>query len=229
MELLDTPLFGVVFTILAYLVGVKIYKKIKLPIFNPILIALLIIIPNLLYFNIPLDTYKKGGNMILFLLAPATVALAVPLYTKIELLKQHLVPILGGITVGVVTSIGSCIMLGRALGLDISIVKSSLAKSLTTPIAMALSEQVGGIVPITIVMVMITGITGAIIAPTVCKVFRIKNKIAKGIAIGTASHGVGTSRAMEMGEVEGAMSGLAIGVAGVITVLIMPILYMIFF
>ncbi len=229
MELLNSPLFGVCLTIIAYLVGMEIYKKFKLPILNPILIALIIIIPILLYFKIPLETYKKGGDLISFFLAPATVVLAVPLYKKIDLLKQHFIPILGGIIVGALTSILSCTLIGKVLGLDLSLIKSSLSKSLTTPIAIELSKQVGGIVPITIVMVMITGITGAVMAPSICKVFKIENKIAKGIAIGTASHAVGTSRAIEMGETEGAMSGLAIGVAGVLTVFILPLLYIVLF
>jgi predicted murein hydrolase (TIGR00659 family) len=229
MELLNSPLFGVCLTIIAYLVGMEVYKKFKLPILNPILIALIIIIPILLYFKIPLETYKKGGDLISFFLAPATVVLAVPLYRKIDLLKQHFIPILGGVIVGVFTSILSCTLIGRVLGLDLTLIKSSLSKSLTTPIAIELSKQVGGIVPITIVMVMITGITGAVMAPFICKIFKIENKIAKGIAIGTASHAVGTSRAIEMGETEGAMSGLAIGVAGVLTVFILPLLYIVLF
>ena len=229
MDLLNTPLFGICLTILAYIIGMEVYKKFKVAILNPILIALIIIIPILLYFKIPLETYEKGGNLISFFLAPATVVLAVPLYKKIHLLKEHLVPILGGVFVGVLTSIISCVVIGRTLGLDLTIIKSSLPKSLTTPIAMTLSKQVEGIIPITIVMVMITGITGAVVAPFVCKIFRIKNKVAKGIAIGTASHAVGTSRAIEMGEIEGAMSGLAIGVAGILTVFILPVLYIILF
>ncbi len=229
IELLNSPLFGICLTIIAYIIGMEIYKKFKLPIMNPILIALIIIIPVLLYFKIPLETYKKGGDLISFFLGPATVVLAVPLYKKIDLLKQHFIPILGGAIVGVLTSILSCTLLGKVLGLDMSLIKSSLPKSLTTPIAIELSKQVEGIVPITIVMVMITGITGAVMAPFICKVFKIKNKIAKGIAIGTASHAVGTSRAIEMGEIEGAMSGLAIGVAGVLTVFILPLLYILLF
>ena len=229
MELLNSPLFGVCLTIIAYVIGMEIYKKFKLPILNPILIALIIIIPVLLYFKIPLETYKKGGDLISFFLAPATVVLAVPLYKKIDLLKQHFIPILGGVIVGVLASILSCTLIGKVLGLNLSLIKSSLSKSLTTPIAIELSKQVGGVVPITIVMVMITGITGAVMAPFICKVFKIKNEIARGIAIGTASHAVGTSRAIEMGETEGAMSGLAIGVAGVLTVFILPLLYIVLF
>lgn len=229
MELLNSPLFGVCLTVIAYVIGLEIYKKFKLPILNPILIALIIIIPILLYFKIPLETYEKGGDLISFFLAPATVVLAVPLYKKIDLLKQHFIPILGGVIAGILTSILSCTLIGKALGLDLNIIKSSLSKSLTTPIAIELSKQVGGIVPITIVMVMITGITGAVMAPFICKMFKIENKIAKGIAIGTASHAVGTSRAIEMGEIQGAMSGLAIGVAGILTVFILPLLHIVLF
>jgi len=229
MNLLNSPFFGICLTMISYLIGLAIYKKFKYPILNPILIALIIIIPILLYFQIPLETYNEGGKLISFFLAPATVVLAVPLYKKIHLLKEHFIPILGGIIVGVFTSIISCTLIGRALGLNLNLIKSSLSKSLTTPIAMALSEQVGGIVPITIVMVVITGITGAVVAPFVCKLFRIEEKVAKGIAIGTASHAVGTSRAIEMGEVEGAMSGLAIGVAGLVSVFVLPLLYHLLF
>ncbi|MGB6127407.1 MAG: LrgB family protein [Psychrilyobacter sp.] len=229
IEQLNSPLFGICLTIIAYIIGLEIYKKFKVPILNPILIALIIIIPILLYFKIPVETYKKGGDLISFFLGPATVVLAVPLYKKIDLLKQHFVPILGGVVVGVLSSILSCVLIGKVLGLDLSLIKSSLPKSLTTPIAIELSKQVEGIVPITIVMVMITGITGAVLAPFICKIFKIENKIAKGIASGTASHAVCTSRAIEMGEIEGAMSGLAIGVAGILTVFILPILYVVLF
>ncbi|HAS80376.1 MAG TPA: hypothetical protein DCR90_05695 [Fusobacteriaceae bacterium] len=229
IELLNSPLFGICLTIIAYIIGMEIYKKFRLPILNPILIALIIIIPILLYFKIPLETYKKGGDLISFFLAPATVVLAVPLYKKINLLKQHFIPILGGIVVGVLTSILSCVFIGKILKMDLGLIRSSLPKSVTTPIAIELSRQVEGFIPITIVMVMITGMTGAILAPFICKIFKIENKIAQGIAIGTSSHAVGTSRAIEMGETEGAMSGLAIGVAGIFTVFILPLLFSLLF
>jgi len=229
IQSLNSPLFGICLTIIAYIIGMEIYKRFKLPILNPILIALIIIIPILLYLKIPLETYKKGGDLISFFLAPATVVLAVPLYKKINLLKQHFIPILGGIVVGVLTSILSCVFIGKILKMDLGLIRSSLPKSVTTPIAIELSQQVEGFIPITIVMVMITGMTGAILAPFICKVFKIENKIAQGIAIGTSSHAVGTSRAIEMGETEGAMSGLAIGVAGIFTVFILPLLFSLLF
>lgn len=229
MELLNTPIFGILLTLIAYLIGITLYKKLPFPIFNPILVALVIIIPFLLLFHIPLESYRIGGNMISFFLGPATVLLAVPLYKQIKLLKKHFLPIILGIVSGVLTTTLTCFFLGKALGLNMEVIKSSLSKSVTTPIAIAVSSQSGGIPSITITMVTITGITGAIIAPIVCKFFKIKNSVARGIAIGTASHAVGTSKALEMGEEEGAMSSLAIGVAGLITVFIVPILLIMFF
>jgi len=224
MDLFNTPLFGIILTMVSYLIGISILKKYQLPIFNPILIALIIIIPIMLYFKIPLEFYKKGGNYITFFLGPATVVLALPLYKNLNLLKQHFRPIIGGVIAGVFSSMISCIAIGKMFGLDLLLIRSSLPKSITTPIGIELTKQVGGIIPITIVMILITGITGAVIAPFVIKIFKIKNKVAIGIAIGTASHAVGTSKAIEIGEVEGAMSGLAIGLAGVLTIFILPLI-----
>ncbi len=223
MKTFFLPSFGILLTLLSYFLGVKIYKESKLPIFNPIIIALTLIISILVFFNIPLEYYSKGGDTISLFLSSATITLAVPLHKKIHLLKKYFIPILGGTTIGILTSIFTCYFMGILLKVDIRIIKSSFPKSITTPIAMALSENVGGIISITIAMVIVTGIIGAIMAPFICKIFQIENKVAKGIAIGTASHAVGTSRAIEMGETEGAMSGLAIGIAGTLTVFILPI------
>ena len=225
----NTPIFGLLITVLAYGFGVYVYKRTHNPLFNPILIALGIIIPSLLIFKIPLSNYNQGGSIISFFLAPATVALAVPLFKQLELLHAHFVPIMIGTLVGVITSVTSCILLGNLFGLNDIMIRSSLPKSITTPIGMSLSTSVGGEVPITIVMIIFTGISGAILAPFVLKLFRIKNPVAKGIAIGTSSHGIGTSKAIEMGEQEGAMSGLAIGLTGLFTVFILPLLVKLFF
>jgi len=227
--LTNTPIFGLLITILAYSFGVYIYKRTQNPLFNPILIALAIIIPTLILFKIPLSNYSQGGNIISFFLAPATVALAVPLFKQLELLHAHFIPIMIGTLVGVLTSVTSCVLLGNLFGLNEIMVRSSLPKSITTPIGMSLSNSVGGEIPITIVMIIITGISGAILAPIVLKIFKIKNPVAKGIAIGTSSHGIGTSKAIEMGEKEGAMSGLAIGLTGIFTVFILPLLVKLFF
>jgi len=229
VELLNSPFFGINLTIFSYLLGMAVYKKLKLPIFNPILVALTFISAILLTFKIPLEYFSKGGDIITIMLGPATVVLALPLYNKIHLLKENFLPIMGGIVAGVITTIISCYLLGKAFGLNETLVLSSLPKSITTPIGLSLSKDIGGHISITMVMIIITGITGAVISPTVCKIFKIKNPVAKGIAIGTASHAIGTSKAIEMGEEEGAMSSLAIGVAGIMTVIILPLLIKVLF
>ena len=156
-------------------------------------------------------------------LGPATVILAVPLYKQLLLLKKNFVPIIIGISVGSVVSVISVILLSTVFNLDKEIIISLIPKSVTTPIGVEISNSLGGITGITVMAVILTGITGAIIAPTVCKIFKINNPVARGIGIGTASHAVGTSKALEIGETEGAMSSLSIGIAGLITVVVAPI------
>lgn len=227
--MLENPNFGIILSIVAYTIGIKTYKKFRFAIFNPLLITVLLIIFILKFFNISLDTYNKGGNLIAFFLAPATVILAVPLYKHMESLKKHFMPIIIGVTVGSIVSVVSVFALSKLFRLDEVIIKSIIPKSITTPLGMEISKSFGGIIPITVVAIVITGILGAIIGPFIVDIARIRTKIAKGIAIGTGSHAIGTSKAIEMGEVEGAMSGLAIGLAGTVTVLIAPLVYRIFF
>ncbi|MGE5678246.1 MAG: LrgB family protein [Pseudomonadota bacterium] len=222
------PVFGVLISLAAYEVGLWINRKTKKALFNPLLLAIAMVIGILRIFDISLEDYNKGGQLISFLLAPATVALAVPLYKNISLLKKNAVPIIVGIFTGSVTSVASILLLSRASGLDRTIALSLAAKSVTTPIGIEITRLLGGIPEITVVSIIITGITGAITSPWLCRTLGIKDKVAVGIAIGTASHAVGTSKAIELGEVEGAMSGLAIGVAGLTTVIITPVLVSIF-
>lgn len=177
----------------------------------------------LLRFHIPLASYHQGGKIISFFLGPATVILAIPMYKQLPTLKNHMKAILIGITTGVITSITVVHLLAKFAGLDTKLILSLLPKSITTPIGIAVSESVGGMISITVMAIIVTGIFGAMIAPSVCKLFRIHHPVAKGIAIGTASHAVGTSKALEMGETEGAMSSLSIALAGVITVLLVPL------
>lgn len=227
--MLNSPNFGIVLSISSYIFSLALYKKFKNPIFNPLLVTIVLIILILKSFNIPLDQYNKGGSLISFFLAPATVILAVPLYKQIDSLKKHFIPIIAGVSVGSITSVVSVISLSKLFNLEEVIIKSIIPKSITTPLGMEISRSFGGIVPVTVVAIIISGILGAIIGPFIVEFSRIKSKIAKGIAIGTASHAIGTSKAIELGEVEGAMSGLAIGLAGCITVLIAPFVYRIFF
>lgn len=224
MDIISTPLFGVTITLLAYIVSVYIYTKSKGPLLNPMLVSTLLIIAILLIFKIDYSNYKLGGDYISFFLGPSTVVLAVPLYKTIDLLKRNLLPILIGISVGSFAGISCIIFFSKLLGLDISIIKSLVPKSVTTPIGIEISKTLGGIESITIIAIVITGITGTILAPFILKLFRINDPLSKGISIGTCSHALGTTKAMEMGEVEGAMSSLSIGIAGLITLVLAPLL-----
>ncbi|MFD3155902.1 LrgB family protein [Haloimpatiens sp. FM7330] len=223
-ELINNPIFGIMISLMAFEIGSIVYKKTNCAIFNPLLIAITLIIIFLLLFNINFDSYYKGGSIINFFLAPSTIVLAVPLYKKIKLLKANAIPIICGILVGSSCGIITIFYLCKLFKLDSALSISLLPKSITTPIGIEISKQLGGIPPVTVAAIIITGIMGAVIGPFVCKLFRIKDKVAVGISIGTASHAVGTTKAMELGETEGAMSGLAIGIAGLMTVFLAPLL-----
>lgn len=228
-ELTNSPYFGIILSILFFEIGLWVNRKTKISILNPLLIAVIGVLLFLTVFNIEFESFNKGGSLISFFLGPATVVLAVPLFKQIKLLKSNFIPILIGVTVGSLTSIISVFFLGKVFGLKEEIILSLIPKSVTTPIGIEISNQIGGISPITVGAIVMTGIIGAVIAPIICKVFKIKDEVAKGIAIGTASHAVGTTKAMEMGETEGAMSSIAIGMAGLITVFLAPFLVLILF
>lgn len=222
----NNPLFGVIISLIAFEIGKFIFNKTKLAIFNPLLIATIIVMGFLNFFYITVADYMLGGNLIVFFLAPATVVLAIPLFQQIDLLKKHFIPIIGGGIVGAVVAILSVIILGKLLGIDHQLLVSFMPKSITTPIGIELSKMLGGIPSITVFAIIITGITGNVTAPFIYSIFRIKNPIAKGLGLGISSHAVGTSRAIEMGKVEGAMSALSIVIAGILTIILAPILNM---
>lgn len=217
--------FGVFISLIAFEIGLSIYKKTKLAIFNPLLIATILIICFLKIFNIDFDTYNKGGQFINIFLGPATIVLAVPLYKNLNLLKENFLPIFFGILVGSLVSVLSVISISIFLGLDNSLTISLLSKSVTTPIGIEITNSLGGTSSITVLAIVLSGIIGAIVGPTVFKILKINNPISRGISLGTASHAVGTSKALEIGEQEGAMSSLSIGVAGIITVFLAPLCY----
>lgn len=223
--IVENQFFGLALSIIAFQIGLLIYGRFRLPIFNPLLIAAGLIIGILIIFDIDVEKYNKGANIIHIFLGPATVLLAVPLYRQIEKVKENALPILLGITLGSLSSIISVALFSRLLGLDEILLRSLVAKSVTTPIGIEVTNSLGGLPPVTVLSIIITGITGAAIGPALCKLLGIKNKIAVGVALGTASHGVGTSKALELGETEGAMSSLSIGLAGLITVFLMPIVF----
>lgn len=217
--LTNSVYFGVVLTLACYQIGLYVKKKVKFSIANPLLIAALLIICVLLALGIDYESYKKSVNVISFFLTPATVCLAIPLYRQLELLKKYPKAIFGGIGAGVLTAMISIYLLSLAFGLNHAQYVTLLPKSITTAIGMGVSEKMGGIVTITVVSISITGIFGNVIAEAFLRLLKIEEPIAKGVAIGTASHALGTAKAMEMGEIEGAMSSLSIVVTGILTVI----------
>ncbi len=214
----ESVFFGVAISLVSYSAGMALKKKWKLAIVNPLLISVLIIVMFLLLFEIDYSTYNYGAKYISFFLTPATVSLAVPLYRRIELIKKYPKVVFGGILSGVFTAMVGIFLLSFVFGLTHEQYVTLLPKSITNAIGIGVSEKMGGIPTITVVAISITGIMGNIVAEGVCKLFRITEPIAKGLAIGTASHAMGTAKAMEMGDVEGAMSSLSIVVAGIATV-----------
>ena len=217
-ELFASPFFGIALSIVAFSIGVWIQKKTGLVICNPLIIAIVLVSGVLLLFKIPYESYNEGGSIINMFLAPATSCLAVSVYTRMELLRKNWLPILAGCVVGSITSMGSVFLLCRLFGLDEAMTWSLLPKSVTTPIAVGIAESHGGISSITVAAVILTGIMGSILAPFLIRIFRVKDSMTAGLAIGACSHAVGTSKAIEIGETEGAMSGLAIGICGIVTV-----------
>lgn len=226
--LTDNILFGLVLSLIAFEIGLFIYKKTKFPLFNTLLIAIALVIGFLVVFDIDYDIYNKSGQFINMFLGPATVVLALPLYKQLKLLKKYIMPILIGIFVGSSVSITSVIFLSKLFGLDKTITISLLPKSVTTPIGIEISNQLGGIQAVTVLAIVFSGIIGAIIAPFLCKTFKIKNKVSIGLALGTSSHAIGTTKALEFGETEAAMSSLSIGLTGIMTVFLAPIFFKIF-
>ena len=218
-ELYSSPLFGIVLCILAYETGVWLHKKLKTPLINPLLIAILLVVGVLLLLDIPLEDFNQGGDIISLFLAPATASLALSIYSQFSVLKKNWLPVIAGTAVGSAVSMGSVLLLCRAFHLDEKLTAAMLPKSVTTPIAMEISKAHGGLVPVTVAAVVVTGILGAMLAPSLIKLFRVKNPVEAGLAIGTSSHALGTTKAVELGEVQGAMSGIAIGTAGLVTVL----------
>ena len=210
--------FGVFVTLAAYFIGLKVKKKTGLAIMNPLLIAIVLVMLLLRGLDIDYAAYNQSARLVSSLLTPATVCLAVPLYEQLQLLKRHKAAILTGVISGVLTSLVCVLVLAMLFRLDHAAYVTLLPKSITTAIGMGVSEQLGGHVSITVAVIIITGVIGNMIAESVCRAFHITEPIARGVAIGTASHAIGTTKAMELGEVEGAMSSLSIVVAGVLTV-----------
>ena len=215
--------FGVLISLLAYYVGDRLRRKFKLAILNPLLISIVLTILALCLLGVDYGTYAAGAKYLSWLLTPATVCLAIPLYEKLSLLKSNWRAIFAGILSGMLAGMCSILLMALLFGLSHAEYITLLPKSVTTAIGMGLVEEMGGYPSITAVAICITGVLGNIVAEGFLKLIRVEERVAKGVAIGSASHAIGTTRAMELGETEGAMSSLSIAVAGLMTVVLMQV------
>ncbi|MDO4344591.1 MAG: LrgB family protein [Eubacteriales bacterium] len=216
--IINSATAGVVLSLLAYNVGLFLKNRTKLAVCNPLLISIILVIAFLAAAGVDYESYNSSAKYLSYLLTPATVSLAIPLYQKLALLKKHIWAILAGIISGVLTSLTSVFLMSLAFRLSHEEYVTLLPKSITTAIGMGVSEELGGYVTISVAVIIITGVLGNMTAEFICRRFRIRNAISRGLAIGTSCHAIGTARAMEMGEIEGAMSSLAIVVSGLCTV-----------
>lgn len=228
-ELLDTPLFGIGLTLAVYVVAQALYKRSASVLLNPIAVSIASIIVFLLLARIPYERYAVGGQYILFLLGPSVVALALPLYVRRREILARKVPILVGVLAGAVASVITASGLAWLLGGSREVILSLAPKSVTTPIAIGIVEKLGGIPPLTAAIVVLTGCLGAMCGPEFCRLVGIRDQGAVGLAVGTAAHGIGTARMLQVDPVGGAMAGLAIGLNGLITAILLPLLYLLWF
>ncbi len=224
----NSTTIGLVISLISYMIGLKLKKTLKWSFLNPLLISIILTILFVLVFRVDYDSFNASARYLSYLLTPATVSLAIPLYLEIDRLKKNWKAIIISIFAGTLTSLAVIILMGLIFRFSHSEIVTFLPKSITTAIGMSVSKELGGIVSITVAAIIVTGIFGAVIADTVFKLFHITDPVAQGLAIGTSAHAIGTSRAMEIGPVQGAMSSLAIVTAGIITVILAPLLASLF-
>lgn len=224
------PLTGLTLTLCAYVIGDWLYEKSgRQPLLNPVPIAIALIAGLLWMTEIPYQDYFEGAQFVHFLLGPATVALAIPLYQQLDTLKKSGAALLAGVFVGSISAAGCAYLFAWAGGASIETLLSIAPKSVTAPIAMGIAEQLGGLPSLTAVLVILTGITGAVFGPLVLNLARIKDWRARGLALGVASHGIGTARALQVNAVAGAFAGLAMGLNGLATAILIPIVFALIF
>ena len=222
--LMNSSYFGLLLSTFFFMLAVRIKARFRLAILNPLLVSTLLIVLILKLTGIPYESYTESANLLSYLLTPATVCLAIPMYKQLQLLMDNLAAVLASITAGTVSSLLSILLMGKLFGLSNEHITTLLPKSITTAIGMGVSQEAGGIVTLTVAGIVMTGILGNMIAETVFHVFHIDHPIARGLALGTSAHAVGTAKALELGEIEGAMSSLSICVAGVLTVILVPVI-----
>ena len=227
-ELISHPLFGILLTVAAYELAVLLYRKTGWVALNPLLTSIVLVCAVILIFRIDYADYNVGGEIITMFISPVTILLAVPLYMQLHVLKENGPAILTGIFLGCLTALFTMLGFAKLFGMDQALFASLLPKSITTAIAVEICESMGGIPAVTVIAVLVAGLTGAILAPVLARVFRIRDEVALGLAIGTSSHALGTSKALELGKTQGARSSLSIGIAGIITVLLAPLIAKLF-
>jgi predicted murein hydrolase (TIGR00659 family) len=226
-DLVATPLFGVTLTLVVYLLAQQLYRRVNSVWANPVLVSIVTIILLLMGSGIEYRDYASGGDIILFLLGPSVVALAVPLYQRREEIWQRKRPILIGVFAGSLASIVSACGLAWVLGGSREIILSLAPKSVTTPIAISIVEKIGGLAPLTAAIVVLSGCLGAVCGPEFCRRIGVTSPVATGLAVGTAAHGIGTARMFEVDRLSGAVAGLAIGLNGLMTTFLLPVLMVI--
>lgn len=226
-SLLNSEIFILTLVIGVYLLAVWLYRKTKLNLLNPLLVSIPVLVVITHVLGISYESFEKGSRIITFMLGPTVVVLGYLLYEQVAHLRENAVSIITSVFVGCVTGILSVVFIARYFGADHALIVSLEPKSVTTPIAMSIAEKSGGIPSIAAVVVIVVGIFGGIVGPFVLEKLGIRSKIARGLALGSAAHGLGTARAMELGTIEGAISGLAIGVMGIMTAILVPIIEMI--
>lgn len=222
-QLFSGEVFTIMFVIGLYLLNIQIYRRVRFALLHPVLVTIIELIVLLSYCDVPYTTFKQGSHMIHFMLGPSVVALGYILHQQVVHLRGNVLSIMIAITVGAMVGIASIVGIGHLLGVQQSLIASLAPKSVTTPIAMELSGNNGGIPGLTAVIVVCAGIMGSIIGPPIMKLMKIKSPVAKGLAMGASSHGIGTAAAIQMGAIEGALSGLAIGIMGLITSILLPL------
>lgn len=223
-HLAHSELFALTLVAGTYLAAGALYKKVRFCLLHPLLTSIVVIIAVLEILGIPYESFRRSSHLIHFLLGPSVVALGYVLYEQMRYLKGNLVSILTSVFVGAVVGIVSVMLIGKLMGADATLIATLQPKSVTTPIAMGIAEKAGGIPSLTAVIVVAVGIFGSIVGPVVMKVLGIESRIAKGLALGASSHGVGTAAAIQIGAVEGALSGLAIGLMGIMTAVLVPVI-----
>lgn len=226
--IINIPVFGILLTLTAFWIGIKVHNKLKYSFLQPIVTAIVLVIIVLKVIDMDYEVYKQQNAFLNFMLAPTAVVLAVPLYKNIHILKNNVFPALVGIISGSLVTMGSCIFFGMLLKTDHQVIVSMIPKGVTNPIAIEVSEVIGGIPELTIALVVFAGIIGGGFGPEILRLLGVKNKVARGIALGSMSHAIGTVRAFKEGEAEGAMSSLAMGFAGIFTAIVAPFIVSVF-